>query len=320
MFLVVVTVTLWILLVVVASVRPRPSLLSHFELERRAKHTKTSKEELRREQLLAGVLVLQRVLVALLLVIITLLLITALGMAWGATLAIISAALSALVAQWPWLNRVSTKLYGALEPRLLWLVERSTPALLRKGNQFEGDPYHRFDSREELERLIAQAGEVLSDNERRLMIHTLQFADKKIADIMTPRDDIIYIKKTEFLGPLVLDELHKQGHSRLPVIGKDLDHVVGVLHLSDLLALDIRRSTTAEKAMEDKVLYIHKDDSLEHALAAFLKHKHLLFIVVNDKSETVGLLCLEDIIAALVGRKLFDDDDNHYDSGTIAAR
>jgi CBS domain containing-hemolysin-like protein len=92
------------------------------------------------------------------------------------------------------------------------------------------------------------------------------------------------------------------------------------LHLRDLLSLDVKRSTTAEKAMEKKVYYIHEKDTLEHALAAFLKTRHHLFIVINDQRETVGLVTLEDVLETLIGRRIVDEDDIHADLRAVAER
>jgi CBS domain containing-hemolysin-like protein len=137
---------------------------------------------------------------------------------------------------------------------------------------------------------------------------------------MTPQSVIKYIDKKEFLGPLVLNDLHKHGHSRLPVINDDINHVVGILYLKDLLTLDVKKSATAEKIMEPKVYYIRADQTLGHALAAFLKTHHHLFIVVNEYRETVGLLTLEDVIEALIGRKIIDEFDAHDDLRAVALR
>ena len=126
---------------------------------------------------------------------------------------------------------------------------------------------------------------------------------------MTPRENIDHVQKGEFLGPLVLDELHALGHSRLPVVDKDLDHIVGILHMRDMLSLDIKRSSTAEKAMEPKVYYVRQSDTLEYALGVFLKVRHHLLIVVDDESNTTGLLTIEDVIEALIGRKIIVEKD-----------
>ncbi len=147
-----------------------------------------------------------------------------------------------------------------------------------------------------------------------------EYLFETVDSVMTPRSVIDFIKQSEFLGPLVLDELHALGHSRLPVIADDLDHVVGVLHLRDLLSLDVKRSVTAEKAMEKKVYYIREDDTLEHALSAFIRTRHHLFIVINKNRETVGLLTLEDVMESLIGRRIVDEDDIHADLRAVAER
>ncbi|HUC96386.1 MAG TPA: CBS domain-containing protein, partial [Candidatus Saccharimonadales bacterium] len=175
-------------------------------------------------------------------------------------------------------------------------------------------------SRQELQYLVDASVGVLSSDEKNLIVHSLSFGDQLVSSVMTPRSMIDSIKSSEFLGPLTLDDLHKTGHGKLPVIKNDVDHVIGILNLQSLLALDIKRSTTAEKAMDPKVFYIRQEQSLQHALAAFLRTKHNLFIVVNEFRETVGLLSLEDVIEALLGRKIVDEFDNHDNLREVALR
>jgi CBS domain containing-hemolysin-like protein len=174
-------------------------------------------------------------------------------------------------------------------------------------------------SREELEQLLRKET-VLAESEKQLLLHGLTFGERRVIEIMTPRSVIDSINEKELLGPLVLDDLHKTGHSRFPVIQGDIDHVVGVLHIRDLFVLDAKqRSTTAAKAMEPRVFYIREDQSLQSALAAFLRTHHHLFVVVNEFRETVGLLSLEDVIEALLGRRIIDEFDAHDDLRAVAA-
>jgi len=130
------------------------------------------------------------------------------------------------------------------------------------------------------------------------------------------------VPQHEILGPLVLDGLHKTGHSRFPVISSDIDHVVGILHLRDVLTIDSSKKHTArvDTAMSKKVLYIRQDHTLSQALSAFLRTHHHLFIVINEFSETVGILTLEDTLEALLGHKIVDEFDAHDDMRAVAAR
>jgi len=312
-FLVVLDSVLFILLVIAAGMHPVPSVISASELERRAKRANhEAKAALHREKYLPDVMTLLRVKTTLLLIALVLLLVVTFGWLLGCILAVIVALEYSVIARIRPLQKASQVLYQKFEPKYLQFVEKARPlfAVLRGIPSSNADSYRRFDSREELQQLVDQSGTVLSEDERKVIIHSLGFKEQLVESVMTPTSMIQSIKKTEFLGPLVLSELHELGHSRLPVIGSDINHVVGTLHLKDLLSLDIKRSVTAEKAMDARVYYIRQDQSLEHALAAFMHTHHHLFIVINKNRETVGLLTLDDVIGALLGRKIIDEDDH----------
>ncbi len=320
MLLLVVTVVFFLLLVLVSAVRPPRDELSTSELRRRAKSTVEYKKRLKRQELLHDVYTVIRLISTLLLVVTIALCLATFGWFLGIIAAIIVAALYLVLARSRYFTNLAQKIYHSLEEKLLKLVQRFPGVFhfLRETPLYDAEQYRKFDSREELEELIENAQGVLSPQERSLMTSTMAFRDKTIREIMTPRTVIDSINKGEFLGPLVLDELHALGHSRLPVIDGDLDHIVGVLHLRDLLSLDEKDSKTAEKAMDPKVYYIREDDTLEHALAAFLKNRRHLFVVINENRETVGLISLEDVIEALIGRRIMDEDDIHADLQAVA--
>lgn len=321
-FLLIVTVLLFFMLVIVAGLHPVPYLVSKFELHRRAQTSKEAKWQHRREQLLPDVYGAIAAKIAVLLVAFITLSIVTFGWALGIIIALAGTLLYPTIANWGPMNRLSQSIYNRYEVPYLDIVEKLKPFfnVVRAVSIPHVEPYHRFDSREELQRLIDQSGNILNDDEKRLIVSGLSFADQTVESIMTPKSMIKTIKKSEFLGPLVLSEIHELGHSRLPVIAEDIDHVVGVLHINDLLSLDIKQSVTAEKAMEAKVFYIRHDDTLEHALAAFIESRHHLFIVINDMRETVGLLTLEDVIEKLIGRKIVDENDNHENLRAVAEK
>lgn len=320
---VILTAIFFVSLLIVAGIRPLRTSLSVFELERRNKAgDSVATTLLRREQLLPDILSLQRVVSALLLVIVVLLSVVTFDWFIGTVLAVAVALEYGAVARLPVLQQQAQKLYRRIESSLLDVIERY-PAVFKvlRSVPFEvGKSDRTIDSREELQHIIANAGSILSSDEKKVIVHSLTFSQTLVSTVMTPRSVIDSIKKSEFLGPLTLDELHKTGHSRLPVVDGDIDHVIGILHLQSLLALDIKRSVTAEKAMEPRVFYIREDQTLQHALAAFLRTHHHLFIVVNEFRETVGLLTLEDVIEALLGRKIIDEFDTHDDLRVVALR
>lgn len=309
-------------LLLVTGVRPSRSRLNAYQRQQKATMADgVAALDVRREQLLPDILSLQRVLSALLLVIVVGLLIHLYGWLLGCIIAVVVAIEYGAVARIGLLQRQSQRLYDRYEVSVLDFVARADKVFrLIRTSLPDMSVEATISSREELEHVITQTKGVLSADEKSLLLHSLQFGAKLVHEIMTPKGMIDSIGKSELLGPLVLDGLHKTGHSRFPVIDGDIDHVVGMLYVQNLLSLDVKKSVTAEKAMEARVFYIHQGQTLQHALAAFLRTHHLLFVVVNDYRETVGLLSLEDTIEALIGRKIRDEFDTHEDLRAVARR
>jgi len=316
-FLVILTALAFISLLLVEGMKPAYSSFSMSELERRAKHSVASRAELKREKLLPQIQAVITIKTALLLVVTVVLLIATFGWVIGIIAAIIVTVLYAPLARTSQVSKAANNVYKKLEPKLLQLVQK-LPAVFSFLSDSTMQADAKVHSKEEFQELIDRSGMALTDIERKVIINALDFNDKVVSSIMTPKNVIDFIKRGEFLGPLVLDELHALGHSRLPVIDGDLDHVVGILYLRDLLSLDVRKSAIAEKVMDTHVYYVREDQTLEHALAAFLKNRHHMFIVINKQRETVGLLTIEDTIEALLGRKIIDEDDNHADLRSVA--
>lgn len=319
-FLTIIAFVLFALLVFVAALHPIKPAHSPLELKRRAKNSAPAAiHDLDRYELYASVVTCLRILQIVLIVLLVAVLLVAYG--WlGIVLGIVVGLGYGMVARMAVVQRLSERVYRRYENRILDFAARFENVLyvLRDAHSHAKEPPRAVHSVEELSEVIAQSRDVIGAHEQALITAALAFQDKTVASVMTPRAAIDFIKASEFLGPLVLSELHNLGHSRLPVIGEDLNHVVGILHLRDLLSLDVKRSMTAEKLMEKKVYYIHEGATLQHALAAFLKTRHHLFIVINELRETVGLLALEDVIEALIGQRIVDEDDIHADLRAVA--
>ncbi len=310
-----------VLLVVVASVAPRRAVVSSFELQRRREKGDTSAaDELRRSLLIDDILSLKKAVEALLLVCLVPSAIMAFGWLVGVLVSVLLALGYGRLAHNSTLSALVDQYYMMIEPRLLRFVEHypNIGRLLRSvTTPTEVNP---LSSREELEHLVKESGVILTPDEKKLIFSTLHFGEKTVEQIMTPRGVIDAINKEQVVGPLLLDELHKTGHSRFPVMDGDIDHIIGVLHIRNLLTLSDKTSHRAETAMEKKVYFINQNQKLEKALAAFIKTRHHLFVVVNDYRETAGLVTVEDVMEALLGRKILDEFDVVDDLRALAAK
>ena len=319
-FFAVLAIVVFLALILVTAMRPTVSQFSLSELKRRAKTSQQYRRELKRFQYYAEIMTLFRSAQAMLLIIGAFLFVGGFGWVLGVLLACMVALLYPGLARVRLLQPVSKKLYLHSEPYVFTIVVRMQKLLrfIRHPHMVNPHETVTIHSIEELTEIVTNSSDVLGPNERKLLASAIAFPGKQVGDYMTPRSSIDFVKKNEFLGPLVLDELHKLGHSRLPVISNDLDHVVGILQTHSLLSLDVKKSISAEKMMEETVYYIHEDDTLEHALAAFLRTRHHLFIVINSLRETVGLITLEDVIETIIGRRIVDEDDIHADIRAVA--
>jgi CBS domain containing-hemolysin-like protein len=323
LIMVVACVVIFAALIFVAAIVPHRSEVGVFELKRRAAAGDVqAAAELQREAALVNVLSLRHVIQALFLVLFVTASVVAFGGVFGVIIALVVALGYSAAAQIGFVARMVAGQYERYEPGLIGFIEKH-PVIFKfiKGVNVIPAQTKRLDSREELEYMVAQAGGLLSGDEKQLIARSLQFDSRRVDEIMTPSSVIEGIEADEVLGPLTLDDLHRTGHSRFPVIEKDLDHVIGMVYVRNLLTVDSGKTTpTARQAMEPQVFYIRNDQTLQHALAAFLKTHHHLFVVVNEFRETVGLLSLEDVIEALLGRKIIDEFDQHDDLRAVAAR
>jgi CBS domain containing-hemolysin-like protein len=291
-------------LILVAGMRVQPGIISRFELDRRlAAGDGHAKLQLRKLSLLPDVITLLQLSGLLLVIAMYALSVVAFGWAVGTIVALLVIALHGALGRIPPIKRVANRLLSIYEPHLLRFAERfpGVMAVLR-GVPSRLLPELHVGSREELVHIIDRSGAHLTPTEQRLLRHALHFESLRVDDIMTRRGEIDTIDRKELLGPLVLDDLHKTGHSFFPVTNGGIDQVVGVLHIGDFLSLDNKRSLTAERAMSPHVERLRDDELVLSALRHLLRtHQHLL-VVENDQHETVGVLTLHDIITALFGR------------------
>ena len=316
----IIAAVLVILLFGVAAIVPRRPSLSIYELERRrANGSVSAADELRRISAVDDIVSLQRVLEVVLMVVLAVVLI----LTWsilGAFVAVGIALVYRRVARFEVVRVNAQRIFDEYETPLVRYTEKHPQIAKLIGGLIDDATTSAIGSREELEHVIEQSTGVLSIDEKKLLCSNLHFADKTVEEVMTPRGVLEIIDAREVLGPIVLDQLHKTGHSRFPVMKGDIDHIVGVLHIRELLMLHEKTTQTAEQSMEKKVYYINQSQTLSHALAAFLSTRHHLFIVVNEYRETAGVITLEDCIEALIGRKIVDEYDAHDDLRVVAER
>ncbi|MGH7156789.1 MAG: CBS domain-containing protein, partial [Candidatus Saccharimonadales bacterium] len=182
-----------------------------------------------------------------------------------------------------------------------------------------------YEKRDLLEFLTKQNKQVdnrIPEADLHIAFNAIQFGDKSVAQIMTPRRKVKLVGANESIGPLLMDELHKSGFSRFPVI-KDsaktaVPEVIGTLYLNNLIGYE-GGGKVKDLASHD-VYFINEDVNLRQALGAFLKTHHHLLIVVNSFEEMAGVLSLEDLLEQIIGKQIVDEFDSYQNLRAVAAQ
>jgi CBS domain containing-hemolysin-like protein len=316
-FYLLIVIILWLLLAAIHSIRIEPSEVSDFELRRRAKNNaKSAVAEIERNSRLPGLRALKYLCIAVLWVVLVACNIAFYGFAPGLLIVFLATLLLPLVSQLSFISRRAQVQFDRHEASLIQLSVKWYPVLKWLESR-DSVSERRIHSKDEFLYLAEHSHGTFTKDELQLLKEGLAFQGKIVREVMTPHSAIAYAEDSETVGPVVLDRLHKTGHSRFPVVHGDIDHVVGMLYMHEMVPLD-KKQKTVKQAMSTEVYYIRDDQSLEHALHAFLRTYASLFIVVNEKRATVGLLSLEDVLEALLGRSVVDEFDAFHDLYAVA--
>lgn len=222
-------------------------------------------------------------------------------------------------------SRLTVRAAHYITPVLHWLLERLQPLLLRIGqftNKLQPLAIHTgLYSKEDIIDLIkkqkVQIDNRITKDELYIVEHALQFGDRRVDEVMTPRRVMKTVATTDMIGPILFKELHDSGHSRFPVYKDSPDDIIGTLYLRD--ALNAKAGGFVKDIVRKEVFYVNQSQSLARVLDAFIKTKHHQFLVVNNFEEIVGLVTIEDVIEQVLGKQIIDEFDSYDDLRSVAA-
>jgi CBS domain containing-hemolysin-like protein len=152
----------------------------------------------------------------------------------------------------------------------------------------------------------AQQGKLDTRVARRLE-HSVELGERTASDAMTPRPRVQFVYATDPVSD-VLDLATSTGHARFPVLGEDVDDVVGVVHFKHALAIakDSRGATPVGEIARPShaVPSTMPLDSVLEVLREGLQ----LAVVVDEYGGTDGIVTLEDLVEEIVG-EIEDEQD-----------
>lgn len=141
------------------------------------------------------------------------------------------------------------------------------------------------------------------------------FAEKTVEDIMIPRSDIIAVSCEASLED-ISKTIIKYGHTRTLVYKENLDNVIGFLHIKDLFEVIAKsKKYNLKKLMRKHIVSPHSMNLID-LLKQMQIHRTHIAVVVDEYGGTDGIVTIEDVIEAIIGR-INDEHDESLDGENI---
>jgi putative hemolysin len=158
-------------------------------------------------------------------------------------------------------------------------------------------------STEAVEALLEAGAEegLIEEEDRKLLQSVVEFGDKTVREVMTPRPEIVAIRASAGLEELRQLVIHEQ-FSRIPVYETTIDDIIGYVHVRDMFELDeeSRRSKTVRE-LARPVRFVPETKPVNDLLREMQEKNTHLVIVVDEYGNTAGLASMEDLVEVIVG-------------------
>jgi CBS domain containing-hemolysin-like protein len=203
-----------------------------------------------------------------------------------------------------------TRVLGPLSSLLILIGNALTP-----GRGFRQGP---FASEAELREMVdmAEASMLIEADERQMIHSVFELGDTLTREVMVPRTDMIFIEHDKTLRQCLSLAL-RSGFSRIPVIGDDIDDVVGVAYLKDVVrrVYDNRDAETIERveSVMRAPIFVPDSKPVDDLLREMQSARTHVGVVIDEYGGTAGLVTIEDVLEEIVG-----EIDDEYDSAGVA--
>lgn len=185
---------------------------------------------------------------------------------------------------------------------------------LTPGRGFRNGPFASEIELREVVDLAQQRG-VVADDERRMIQSVFELGDTPAREVMVPRTEMVWIENDKTAGQATSLAV-RSGHSRIPVIGENVDDVVGVVYLKDLVqrtyySTDGGRGTKVSDVMR-RAVFVPDSKPLDELLREMQRDRVHMVLLVDEYGAIAGLVTIEDVLEEIVG-EIVDE----YDAGEV---
>lgn len=180
------------------------------------------------------------------------------------------------------------------------------------GRGFRNGPFASEIELREVVDLAQQRG-VVADDERRMIQSVFELGDTPAREVMVPRTEMVWIESDKTAGQATSLAV-RSGHSRIPVIGENVDDVIGVVYLKDL----VQRTYNSPGAGHDikvaevmrQAVFVPDSKPLDDLLREMQRDRNHMALLVDEYGAIAGLATIEDVLEEIVG-EIADEYDTH---------
>jgi CBS domain containing-hemolysin-like protein len=200
-----------------------------------------------------------------------------------------------------------TRVLGPFPRFLILLGNAITP-----GRGFSEGP---FSTETELRELVdlAEASAVIESGERKMIHSVFELGDTTVREVMVPRNDVLFIERHKNLRQ-TMSLFLRSGYSRVPVIGENLDDVVGIAYLKDVARRVFHDPDSETTERIDRVLrpahWVPDSKPAAGLLAEMQARRQHIAVVVDEYGGTAGIVTIEDVLEEIVGEITDEYDED----------
>ncbi len=149
-------------------------------------------------------------------------------------------------------------------------------------------------------RAMGEEDQALPPFLRGILANTLRSRDFKLADVLVPRHQIIFINLAGDVAAS-LEAARHSGHTRFPLCDGDLDRCIGLIDIKDLYRLSAGAGSVDLRALKRDLLRLPQTEALPVALEKLLRQKMHMALAVDEFGGVTGIITLERLIEEVVG-------------------
>jgi putative hemolysin len=167
---------------------------------------------------------------------------------------------------------------------------------------------------------LLEAGEeegILEESDRELVRSVVEFGDKVVLEVMTPRPEVFAVPGTLTLHEFTA-QINEHAFSRVPVYSGSLDHVTGIAFAHDLLkVLDAEANTRIVAQIQRPAAFVPETKKVAELLREMQREKQHMRIVIDEYGSVAGLVTIEDLLEAIVGNIADEHDEAEADDTPV---